>query len=195
MHDKRESERKQLIKETARKLFNQFGFQKTSMDDIARQSGLAKPTLYYYYPNKESIFDEIVLEDARQILLNVEALINPSLPVEQKFATFTKSIYENLKLHARQIQNVPDNFVDYSPHGRPIVEKIRELFKEKLRLILQEGRERGVFNLADLELTLSALMSMAEFVRIRWLLQYTERECDAIVEEMNRIILSGLLKR
>lgn len=195
MTAKGEIERKQLIKENARKLFNRFGYQKTSLDDIARQCGLAKPTLYYYYPNKEAVFDEIVLEDARQILQNVEAAIDPHLPADQKFVTFAKSIYENLKTHAGQIQKVPDNFIEYSPHGRPIVEKIRELFKAKLRLILQEGLEQGLFDIDDVELTLLALMAMAEFVRIRWLLQHPESECDTIVDEMNRIILSGLIKR
>ncbi|GAB4380554.1 MAG: TetR/AcrR family transcriptional regulator [Calditrichia bacterium] len=195
MTGKGETERKQFIKETARKLFNRFGYQKTSLDDIARQCGLAKPTLYYYYPNKEAIFDEIVLEDARLIFRNVEAAIDPHLPADQKFILFAKSIYENLKLHARQIQHVPDNFIEYSPHGRPIVEKIRELFKAKLRRILQEGLEQGLFAIDDVELTLTTIMSMTEFVRIRWILQQPETECDKIVDEMNRIFLSGLIKR
>lgn len=77
----------------------------------------------------------------------------------------------------------------------PFSEKICGLFKAKLRLILQEGNEEGLFEIADIELTLSALMFMAEFIRIRWILHHTEQECDAIVDEMNRIILSGLSKR
>jgi len=51
-------EKKQKITEAAKELFFRFGFSKTSMDDIAVQSGMAKPTLYYYYDNKEAIFKQ-----------------------------------------------------------------------------------------------------------------------------------------
>ena len=44
------------ILDTARALFRQSGFKKTTMGDIARSLGKAKSSLYYYYPSKEDIF-------------------------------------------------------------------------------------------------------------------------------------------
>jgi AcrR family transcriptional regulator len=44
----------------AQKLFQQYGLQKTTMEDIARTMGKGKSTLYYYYKSKEEIFDAVV---------------------------------------------------------------------------------------------------------------------------------------
>lgn len=37
------------------KLCRQYGLKKTSMDDIAKQTGMSRPSLYNYYPNKAAI--------------------------------------------------------------------------------------------------------------------------------------------
>ncbi len=192
---KEKNKKQQTIKEAARKLFNQFGFHKTSLDDIARRCGMAKQSIYYYYPNKEAIFNEIVLEYAQQILRNVEKSLNSNLQTDQKFIQFSRLVYENLKSLAKQIGKAPIGFIEYSPHGRPVVEKIRQLFKEKLKAILAEGIKQGVFYIEDTELTLNTIMEMANFIRIRWLINHDEEQCDKIVEEMNRIVLNGLIAR
>ena len=43
--------KRECIKVASKKLFYQFGTNKTSMDDIAKQCQIAKSTLYYYYEN------------------------------------------------------------------------------------------------------------------------------------------------
>jgi len=196
MWSKEDSIRKQLIKEAAHKVFSQFGFHKTSLEDIANNAGISKQSLYYYYPNKEAIFNEIVLETAQKILNDIDQKIDTNLPADEKFLLFTQSIYESIKNHAREIGPVvtPD-FIEYSPHGRPIVDKIRYLFKDKLRAILIEGKKQDIFSMEDEEMTLNALMEMANFIRIRWLIFQDEKLCDQIVKEMNRIVLFGLKVR
>ena len=44
----------------ARKLFAKQGFEATSMVEIARLSGIEKPSLYYFFENKECIFAEVM---------------------------------------------------------------------------------------------------------------------------------------
>ncbi|MTK54088.1 TetR/AcrR family transcriptional regulator [Paludibacter sp.] len=52
---------------TAQKLFQQFGLQKTTMEDIARAMGKGKSTLYYYYKSKEEIFDAVLRTEMHQV--------------------------------------------------------------------------------------------------------------------------------
>lgn len=44
------------ILKAAERLFLQFGFRRTAMDDIARAAGVAKGTLYLYFDSKEAVF-------------------------------------------------------------------------------------------------------------------------------------------
>ena len=78
--------KKEQIIEAARKLFYQFGFKKVSMDEIAREAGVTKKTIYRLLQyRKEKNFLNIIAREA-------EWLKNPV-------------IIENLKLIDEQIQN------------------------------------------------------------------------------------------
>ncbi len=55
------------ILETAQKLFLQNGVAQTSMEDIARQTGICKATLYTCYPNQAAIKNDISLEAMRYL--------------------------------------------------------------------------------------------------------------------------------
>ena len=47
------------ILDAADRLFTRFGYRRTTMDDIATEAGVAKGTLYLYYPSKEALFGAI----------------------------------------------------------------------------------------------------------------------------------------
>ncbi len=66
-----ETNRKAEIIEAARKLFAAQGFSPTSMDDIARDVGITKASLYYFFESKEKIFETIVEEVVSQIKDNL----------------------------------------------------------------------------------------------------------------------------
>jgi len=51
---------KDKIKETAAKLFQDKGYHKTSMREIAEALGVTKAALYYHYSNKEDLFISII---------------------------------------------------------------------------------------------------------------------------------------
>jgi len=60
---------KNLIFESAIKIFSKSGYRGATMDDIAENAGLAKGTLYYHFASKEEIFNFIV-EEGLKILQN-----------------------------------------------------------------------------------------------------------------------------
>lgn len=52
----RDAARRREILEAAKTCFLKYGYGKTSLDDIARESGLSRPLLYRKFANKEAIF-------------------------------------------------------------------------------------------------------------------------------------------
>ena len=62
MNDKTETSydtRKKIFTVAAR-LFADKGYNAVSMREISEQSGLSKPTIYYYFGSKEGIYKELV---------------------------------------------------------------------------------------------------------------------------------------
>lgn len=64
---------KEKIQQAAFKCVARYGFEKTTLDDIAKEVGLNKASLYYYYKNKEEIFLEITTTSTRQFLESLQA--------------------------------------------------------------------------------------------------------------------------
>ncbi len=51
---------KQNIVKTALELFLQNGYEKTSMNDIARKVGITKPAIYHHFKNKDELIHEVL---------------------------------------------------------------------------------------------------------------------------------------
>lgn len=62
--ERERQERQNDIIQAARKIFSEKGFE-VSMDEIAREVGLGKSTLYLYFKNKESLYFAVVLRGTR----------------------------------------------------------------------------------------------------------------------------------
>ncbi len=52
----RDAERRRVILDAALACFLQYGYAKTSLDDIAQRAGISRPLLYRKFKNKEDIF-------------------------------------------------------------------------------------------------------------------------------------------
>jgi AcrR family transcriptional regulator len=57
----RSNEVHQRMVQSALRLFAERGFESTSMDAIAREAGVAKPTLYNHWADKEALMMEVML--------------------------------------------------------------------------------------------------------------------------------------
>ena len=187
--------KKDQIKEASKELFFRFGFHKTSMDDIARQSGMAKPTLYYYYPKKESIFEDIVFEEAQNFMDGVKKKIPPNIPADQQIRIFLGTIYRDLTTLAGKTSGLPKIMCDDYPHGKPIVSRIGKIFRETLHPFLQAGKDQGVLNIDNEETTLSAIGLMFKFLTLEWIRQTPATERDRIVDNTIDIIANGIRRR
>lgn len=76
---------KSRIFSEAVKLFSLNGFHGTSMRDIAQNTGCSLPTLYYYFHNKQDLFDEIVINEFFRINDSMIKKIDFKLPPEELY--------------------------------------------------------------------------------------------------------------
>ena len=53
-------EKQDRILRAALKIFADVGFTRASMEQIAEEAGLTKPTLYNYYPSKDALFEAVM---------------------------------------------------------------------------------------------------------------------------------------
>jgi AcrR family transcriptional regulator len=190
-----DSQKKKVIVGAARELFFQFGFSKTSMEDIAAQSGLAKPTLYYYYENKEAIFNEIVMQEANRFIARLDAAIARQSTVEEKMTCYFKTIYTNLKKYAAELAKLPEALSMHSPHGQPVVNTIHEMLRSRLDALLEFGIAQGNFHIKEKDIYKNTIFFMTAFLNHDWMRNYPQNLRDDVVDTMIAILINGLKRR
>ena len=73
-----------LIVDTAEKMFQSFGLEKTIMDQIAKEAGYSKATIYAYFKSKEEIFNFIILRGMNILKKYFEEAVNSDKAIEDK---------------------------------------------------------------------------------------------------------------
>lgn len=72
--------RRQQILVAAKRIFSQKGYEKATMEDIAREAELSAGTLYLYFKSKDELYASLCLRVLRFINVKVEHVINEAGP-------------------------------------------------------------------------------------------------------------------
>ncbi|MGY8785684.1 MAG: TetR/AcrR family transcriptional regulator [Pseudomonadales bacterium] len=103
------------IVESARKMFCSSGFEKGSIDMIARDAGIAEGTIYRYFDSKRDLLDEVLrrhycvlFDDVQQTLPNIEGPSNRLRYLIRRILIMIsedRSMCGLRTIHARQVDN------------------------------------------------------------------------------------------
>ena len=80
-------DKKEAVINTARDLFQKYGYKKVSMDEIAKTSGVTKKTIYTYFKDKDSMFLYFIEEELQKMKRKIEKKNNSDLPFIEVVAT------------------------------------------------------------------------------------------------------------
>lgn len=75
---RRKEARPQEIIEAAFSIFTQYGYAAATMMQIAKQAGVAKGTLFLYFPTKEALFRAVIDTFSKQYRLNLQQISDQS---------------------------------------------------------------------------------------------------------------------
>ena len=87
----REQKRLAVLREAAR-LFTERGYDRTSLEDIARELGISKRTIYYYVKNKEDILSSCSDMAFEELILPMrEAMAESGAPAIERLQMFMRA--------------------------------------------------------------------------------------------------------
>lgn len=132
--------RKKSILEGALKVFKIHGIEKTTMDEIAIESGFGKATLYYYFTSKDEVFIAIMEDGWKKLWEGIESKIVEELGPRKKFMGIIKimaNIVKNNKILYGFLFTAPNHIQDES-------KQIWKTYQERLYAILKSIIEEGI---------------------------------------------------
>jgi AcrR family transcriptional regulator len=79
------------ILQAARKVFSQHGFRDACVDDIAATAGMAKATIYNYFPSKEDIYLGALSQGVRELADRTEREMEAAEGIRGKVEAFIRT--------------------------------------------------------------------------------------------------------
>lgn len=153
---------KEQVMTTALDMFSQYGIKSVSMDDIARNTGISKRTIYEFFEDKETLLQEAIKyhnNTMRKILSELEKGPFTALDV---FVLF----YEEFMKHPRwYIKRYYDDLKRY-PKAVEQAEKDKADFTTRCIKLLNRGGKEGVFQ-KDLNIEILALLAKEQLKMIQ----------------------------
>lgn len=169
---------KAKLVDVARQLFAKKGVEDTTMNDIAIASKKGRRTLYTYFKSKEEIYMAVVEAE-------IEMLYETLRKVAQKDISPEKKILELIFTHLETTKTIVyRNGTLRADFFRDIwkVEAERKDFDIKevalFRKILQEGKDSGVFDIDDVEITASILHFCIKGIEVPFIRGQIAEELD-----------------
>ena len=200
--EERSERSRQQILDSALKLFSHRGYGATSVRDIAEEAGVSKGNVYHHFPDKETIFRELLDR-------YFQAMSTPDFPFNRALANGT--FPENLEDLGRAARDTVRDYREYvaliyvdvvefdGSHVRKfyatMADRFNAFFKahgmeEELRSKLKEG-------LSPISAVMLATRIFYNYFSIEILFGVKDhfgKETDEVVSEISRILRNGMLR-
>ena len=189
-------DRKEEILEAASRVFEKFGLAKSTLDDIAKECGINKTALYYYFKNKEELFKTMFVKDIENIK---EHIIQK---VEEETGTIKKiRIYMTLRLKSLdKMKKYFDIFqgdhasVSYRDFAHQEEEKTAQFEVEYLSQLFAEGVKKGELEVENIRSLAFLIMGATYGLTHEFVCCENEIDSEKEVDNILEILLKGIQK-
>lgn len=138
------SVREQIV-EAAGEHFSHYGYEKTTVSDLAKTIGFSKAYIYKFFDSKQAIGEAICSKTLSAIVAAVEEAVAGAATPTEKFrrmfktlvATSVSLFFNDRKLYDIAAYSAGEGW----PSARAYAQRIRQILME----VVREGREAGEF--------------------------------------------------
>lgn len=190
----------QMIIEIAQKWFGLYGFEKTSMREIADDLKLSKASLYYYFPDKESLYRAVVEKEQFEFIGRISEIILSIQEPEQLLLEYAGARLSYFRTLLNLSRLRLEDYSDIKPVLRETIRLFKEREKEIIIKIFEKGISRGIFHIEDTDQTASLFLDLLKGLRIsvvndKRTLFLEQEEYDILLEKtiaFTRLFINGL---
>lgn len=143
---------RKAISTVAEQLFMKKGIENTSMNDIAKESGYSKATLYVYFKNKEELVGILVLESMQKLYDYIRMALEQSDSTKERYREICQALvkyqeeypfYFNMVLETINIDFESTHFLPEEKETFLIGEQINDLLANFLKNGIASGDIRS----------------------------------------------------
>lgn len=189
------AEREKIILAVARRMFAQKGYYGTNLNDVAKEVGIARGTIYLHFPTKDDLLAAIIRNADEHILKTLKDVVepedNPLKKLRKIFYEYLKTCYEFedlIKVMSHELRTAVSSHL----YGNNDANSVARLVAKTI----EEGKQKGFI---DPEINTSiAANAFFSVITIQTFLDAREErglELEEITESALKIYFKGIEKR
>ena len=174
------------ILQVAERLFAAQGYANTTLAQVVAELGVSKPFVYYYFHNKQEIFETLSWRAA------VACFTTMDFCAEDARAAHVKVTHGLEQLIRATIAHYPAAFFAYRepqvyrPEYLAAQKQLANHFYDQLCPLLEQGRRDGMFDFSETRITALAACSLPGFL-YAWYRPDGRLDADAMARELTRL--------
>jgi AcrR family transcriptional regulator len=188
-------ENKGVIISKSKELFERFGYQKTTLTDIAKSVGKVKTAIYYYFSGKEEIFAQLVKVEAEEFYLKLKSAIQKEEVPLNQLEIYIESRIKLMQKISKRYNFLKQEFFELMP----IVEKNREEFYQleiqMVAEILEKGLKRKDFHLESCLFSATMLVNSLKGLEVQMFVTDKILIENMNLENFKNFILYGVVQK
>jgi len=176
----------------ARIVFAHRGSDNTTMDDLAKASGLGRRTIYTYFKSREELYHEVINREIGIILKQLNRVATMKISPEKKIARFMVNHMKTIENLVRKDHLLRIEFLRRSEKIENFRKAIDIHEKECFASVLQEGTQSGVFLVDDYENTAALAHTTLKGLEHQFILENFGKPCREKLELWQKILFCGI---
>lgn len=176
----------------ARIVFAHRGSDNTTMDDLAKASGLGRRTIYTYFKTREELYHEVIKREIDIILKQLNRVATMKISPEKKIIRFMVNHMKTIENLVRKDHLLRLEFLRKSEK----IENFRKVIdlheKECFVNVFQEGTRSGVFRIDDYENTAVLAQITLKGLEQQFILENFGKPCRERLELWQKILFRGI---
>ena len=176
----------------ARKIFAERGVDNSTMDDIAKASGLGRRTIYTYFSTREELNHEVITREIDMIVKQLNRVAEMKISPEKKIVRFMVNHMKTIENLIKKDHLLRIEFLKRSERIENFRKEIDLREKECLTAVLKEGTQLGVFRIDDFENTALIAHTTLKGLEMLFILDNFGKHCRETLELWQKILFRGI---
>lgn len=181
----------------AEELFQKWGLNKTTMEDIAKQAGKGKSTLYYYFKSKEEIFTAVAVKEMNEVFRITADAVESAANATDKLQAFARVKFQELRKRVNCYELVKQEVREMSEWTKLLRGKFDSLEVDLVKKILVFGIRNGefmLFNEQELKLMSALIVNSIRSIEMELVLEDSDHDQKIRIDFLSTILVKGLKK-
>ena len=195
----RQKTNRDAILDATDRLLARYGYKKMTIDDLAREVGIGKGSVYLHFESKEEIALSHIDRIIERLRVSLREIARRNSPPDKRIRLM---LMERVLNRFDSVQHYSQSLNELLAQLRPrLLERRRQYFEEEARIfaeVVREGKASGMFETKDPFQTATTLLDATNALLPYSLSAYELGERAEIEKKARRVadlLLNGLCKR